>query len=103
MYLAPDGGGHPPRHPRNLNRAGNCNEGRRIVRAMKQSRIEYLRGKCAVWLMVAVAPLAAIAPGTAFAARTVAALASPAARHITGEMLLVDAGSHLNYSPLAAR
>ena len=30
-------------------------------------------------------------------------LASPAARHITGEMLLVDAGSHLNYSPLAAR
>jgi NAD(P)-dependent dehydrogenase (short-subunit alcohol dehydrogenase family) len=30
-------------------------------------------------------------------------LASPAARHITGETLLVDAGSHLNYSPLVAR
>jgi 3-oxoacyl-[acyl-carrier protein] reductase len=30
-------------------------------------------------------------------------LASPAARHITGEMLLVDAGAHLNYSPLVAR
>ena len=30
-------------------------------------------------------------------------LASPAARHITGETLLVDAGSHLNFSPLVAR
>ena len=30
-------------------------------------------------------------------------LASPAARHITGETLLVDAGAHLNYSPLVAR
>jgi 3-oxoacyl-[acyl-carrier protein] reductase len=30
-------------------------------------------------------------------------LASQGARHITGELLLVDAGSHLNYSPLAAR
>ncbi len=28
-------------------------------------------------------------------------LASPAARHITGETLLVDAGSHLNLTPLA--
>ncbi len=33
---------------------------------MKQSRIEYLYGKCAVWLMVAVAPLAAAqTPSTA--------------------------------------
>lgn len=30
-------------------------------------------------------------------------LASPAARHITGETLLVDAGTHLGYAPLAAR
>jgi NAD(P)-dependent dehydrogenase (short-subunit alcohol dehydrogenase family) len=30
-------------------------------------------------------------------------LASPAARHITGETLLVDAGSHLNVSPPPAR
>jgi 3-oxoacyl-[acyl-carrier protein] reductase len=30
-------------------------------------------------------------------------LASRASRHITGETLLVDAGLHLNYAPLAAR
>ena len=30
-------------------------------------------------------------------------LVSDAARHITGEMLLVDAGSHLNFTPLSAR
>ena len=30
-------------------------------------------------------------------------LASPAARHITGEMLLVDAGAHLGYAPMAMR
>ena len=30
-------------------------------------------------------------------------LASPAARHITGETLLVDAGTHLNLTPLGAR
>ena len=30
-------------------------------------------------------------------------LASPASRHVTGETLLVDAGSHLGYAPLAAR
>ena len=30
-------------------------------------------------------------------------LASPAARHITGETLLVDAGTHLNLTPLVAR
>ncbi len=30
-------------------------------------------------------------------------LASPAARHITGETLLVDAGLHLGYAPLAMR
>jgi NAD(P)-dependent dehydrogenase (short-subunit alcohol dehydrogenase family) len=30
-------------------------------------------------------------------------LASPAARHITGEILLVDAGLHLGFAPQAAR
>ncbi|WP_421932277.1 SDR family NAD(P)-dependent oxidoreductase [Phenylobacterium sp.] len=30
-------------------------------------------------------------------------LAAPASKHITGETLLVDAGTHLNYSPLAMR
>lgn len=37
-----------------------------------------------------------IAPAAVF-------LASPAARHVTGETLLVDAGSHLGSNPLAAR
>ena len=30
-------------------------------------------------------------------------LASPASRHVTGETLLVDAGTHLGYAPLMAR
>jgi 3-oxoacyl-[acyl-carrier protein] reductase len=30
-------------------------------------------------------------------------LASPYARHVTGETLLVDAGSHLGFAPLVAR
>jgi 3-oxoacyl-[acyl-carrier protein] reductase len=30
-------------------------------------------------------------------------LASPASRHITGETLIVDAGSHLGQAPLAMR
>jgi NAD(P)-dependent dehydrogenase (short-subunit alcohol dehydrogenase family) len=30
-------------------------------------------------------------------------LASPASRHVTGETLLVDAGTHLGYAPLVAR
>jgi NAD(P)-dependent dehydrogenase (short-subunit alcohol dehydrogenase family) len=30
-------------------------------------------------------------------------LASPAARHITGEALLVDGGSHLNFTPMSMR
>ena len=30
-------------------------------------------------------------------------LAAPASKHITGETLLVDAGTHLSYSPLAMR
>jgi NAD(P)-dependent dehydrogenase (short-subunit alcohol dehydrogenase family) len=30
-------------------------------------------------------------------------LASPQSRHVTGEILIVDAGVHLGYAPLAAR
>lgn len=30
-------------------------------------------------------------------------LAAPASRHVTGETLLVDAGTHLNFAPLTAR
>ncbi len=30
-------------------------------------------------------------------------LASPSARHITGETLLIDAGTHLGYAPLSMR
>jgi NAD(P)-dependent dehydrogenase (short-subunit alcohol dehydrogenase family) len=30
-------------------------------------------------------------------------LASPASRHVTGETLMVDAGSHLGFAPLVAR
>jgi NAD(P)-dependent dehydrogenase (short-subunit alcohol dehydrogenase family) len=30
-------------------------------------------------------------------------LASPASRHVTGETLIVDAGSHLGFAPLVAR
>lgn len=30
-------------------------------------------------------------------------LAAPASRHVTGETLMVDAGTHLDYSPLVAR
>jgi NAD(P)-dependent dehydrogenase (short-subunit alcohol dehydrogenase family) len=30
-------------------------------------------------------------------------LASPSSRHVTGETLLVDAGSHLGFAPLVAR
>jgi NAD(P)-dependent dehydrogenase (short-subunit alcohol dehydrogenase family) len=30
-------------------------------------------------------------------------LASPTSRHVTGETLLVDAGSHLGFAPLVAR
>jgi 3-oxoacyl-[acyl-carrier protein] reductase len=44
-----------------------------------------------------------VASGPQDIAETVAFLASRAARHITGETLLVDAGHHLGFAPLAAR
>jgi NAD(P)-dependent dehydrogenase (short-subunit alcohol dehydrogenase family) len=50
----------------------------------------------------AAAPLKAASTAEDIAGAAVF-LASPAARHITGEMLIVDAGSHLGFAPLAAR
>jgi NAD(P)-dependent dehydrogenase (short-subunit alcohol dehydrogenase family) len=47
-------------------------------------------------------PLKAASTPEDIAAATVF-LASPAARHVTGETLLVDAGSHLGFAPLVAR
>ena len=50
----------------------------------------------------AVTPLKAASTPDDIAASTVF-LASRASRHVTGETLLVDAGSHLNFAPLVAR
>jgi NAD(P)-dependent dehydrogenase (short-subunit alcohol dehydrogenase family) len=47
-------------------------------------------------------PLKAASKPEDVAAATVF-LASPASRHVTGETLLVDAGTHLGYAPLVAR
>ncbi|MEO8115672.1 MAG: SDR family NAD(P)-dependent oxidoreductase [Phenylobacterium sp.] len=47
-------------------------------------------------------PLKAASTAEDIAAATVF-LASPASRHITGETLLVDAGTHLGFAPLVAR
>jgi NAD(P)-dependent dehydrogenase (short-subunit alcohol dehydrogenase family) len=47
-------------------------------------------------------PLKAASTAEDVAAATVF-LASPYSRHVTGETLLVDAGSHLGYAPLGAR
>jgi 3-oxoacyl-[acyl-carrier protein] reductase len=44
-----------------------------------------------------------VASGPQDIAETVAFLCSRASRHITGETLLVDAGHHLGFAPLAAR
>jgi len=64
---------------------------------MPVEEIEKIRARSA-----AAAPLKAaskaedIAPAAVF-------LASPASRHVTGETLLVDAGTHLGFAPLIAR
>jgi NAD(P)-dependent dehydrogenase (short-subunit alcohol dehydrogenase family) len=47
-------------------------------------------------------PLKAASTAEDVAAATVF-LASPASRHVTGETLLVDAGSHLGYAPMGMR
>ncbi|MDQ2859521.1 MAG: glucose 1-dehydrogenase [Pseudomonadota bacterium] len=52
--------------------------------------------------VVGVTPLKAASKAEDIAGAAVF-LASPAARHITGETLLVDAGLHLGYAPLSMR
>jgi NAD(P)-dependent dehydrogenase (short-subunit alcohol dehydrogenase family) len=52
--------------------------------------------------MIASTPLAAASTAEDIAGAAVF-LASPAARHITGEILLADAGLHLGFAPLVAR
>jgi NAD(P)-dependent dehydrogenase (short-subunit alcohol dehydrogenase family) len=52
--------------------------------------------------VAASSPLGVVSSAEDIAASAVF-LASPASRHITGETLMVDAGSHLNFAPLRAR
>ena len=66
-------------------------------RAMPPEAHERLRQGVAATTPLKVASTAEDIAGTAVF------LASPAARHITGESLIVDAGTHLGYAPLAMR
>jgi NAD(P)-dependent dehydrogenase (short-subunit alcohol dehydrogenase family) len=66
-------------------------------RAMPADRLERLREGVAASTPLKVASKAEDIAGAAVF------LGSPAARHITGETLLVDAGTHLGYAPLAMR
>ena len=66
-------------------------------KAMPQDRVERLRQG-----VVASTPLQAASKAEDVAGAAVF-LASPAARHVTGETLLVDAGTHLGYAPLGMR
>lgn len=52
--------------------------------------------------VIAATPLKAASTAEDIAGSTVF-LASPAARHVTGETLLVDAGTHLGYAAMVAR
>ena len=66
-------------------------------RGMDEAALERMRQGVAASTPLQVASNADdIAGATVF-------LASPAARHITGETLLVDAGTHLGFAPLVAR
>lgn len=66
-------------------------------KGMSESAVDRIRANAA-----AGTPLkAASTPGDIAAAAVF--LASPASRHVTGETLLVDAGSHLGFAPLVAR
>ena len=66
-------------------------------RGMDEEALERMRKNVAASTPLQVASNADdIAGATVF-------LASPAARHITGETLLVDAGTHLGFAPLVAR
>jgi 3-oxoacyl-[acyl-carrier protein] reductase len=66
-------------------------------RGMPEERLERMRQGVA-----AATPLKAASTAEDVAGAAVF-LASPAARHITGETLLVDAGLHLGYAPLGMR
>ncbi len=66
-------------------------------KSMEPAALEELRQSVAASVPLRVASKAEDVAGAAVF------LASPAARHITGEMLLVDAGMHLGYSPLSMR
>ena len=66
-------------------------------RSLDQASLERLRQGVA-----ASSPLGVVSSAEDIAASAVF-LASPASRHITGETLMVDAGSHLNFAPLRAR
>ncbi len=66
-------------------------------RGMNEQSLERMRASVA-----ASTPLKAASTAEDIAGAAVF-LASPAARHITGETLLVDAGTHLNLTPLVAR
>lgn len=66
-------------------------------KGMPEAAVDKLRANAA-----AGTPLKAASKPEDIAAAAVF-LASPASRHVTGETLLVDAGSHLGFAPLVAR
>ena len=66
-------------------------------KGMPQERIDRMREAT-----IASTPLKAASTAEDIAAAAVF-LASPASRHVTGETLLVDAGTHLGYAPLGMR
>lgn len=66
-------------------------------KGMSESAVDRIRANAA-----AGTPLKAASTPEDIAAAAVF-LASPASRHVTGETLLVDAGSHLGFAPLVAR
>jgi NAD(P)-dependent dehydrogenase (short-subunit alcohol dehydrogenase family) len=66
-------------------------------KAMPDDRIERMRQG-----VIASTPLQA-APTAEDIAGSAVFLASPASRHVTGETLLVDAGTHLGFASLSMR
>jgi 3-oxoacyl-[acyl-carrier protein] reductase len=66
-------------------------------RGMDEGRLERMRAGVAASTPLKVASNAEDIAGPAVF------LASPASRHMTGETLLVDAGTHLGYAPLGMR
>jgi 3-oxoacyl-[acyl-carrier protein] reductase len=66
-------------------------------RGMPPERLERLREAVAATTPLKVASTAEDIAGAAVF------LGSPASRHITGEALMVDAGTHLGYAPMAMR